>query len=91
MERVVSDLFTYLCTQNLISRQHHCFLFGKSRTANRTDSLCDCSIAIIGKHPVNIAFIDFNKAVDVMCHSELLRKLEVFGINVVEKLVSPGL
>ena len=37
-------------------------------------------MAIHNWHTVDVAYIDFSKAFDSVCHSKLIRTLEIFGI-----------
>jgi len=38
-------------------------------------------MAIHNCHTVDVAYIDFSKAFDSVCHSKFIRKLKMFGIS----------
>ena len=82
MERmIVQRILVYLRSNNIISRQQHGFLARRSTTSNLLDSLNDWTLAINNKHSVTVAYVDYSKAFDVVCHNKLLYKLEHYGIS----------
>jgi ribonuclease P/MRP protein subunit RPP40 len=81
MERVVVLQVTdYLNKNGLISKQQHGFLSWRSTTTNLLESLNDWSIALKDSHSVTVAYIDYTKAFDTVCHSKLFQKLSALGI-----------
>jgi len=94
MERcIVIDMSSYLLSRNLISKQQHGFLKRKSTTTNLLESFNDWSVNIEGLTSQMIAYIDFAKAFDSVCHSKLLYKLSQYGIygpllNLIESFLS---
>ena len=81
MERVVlSDVLCY-CKQNkLITEQQHGFLARRSTVTNLLYGLNDWSCAIMNRQSTAVAYIDFRKAFDSVCHSKLLTRLSALGI-----------
>ena len=94
MERcMVIEMLSYLLSRNLISKQQHGFLKRKSTTTNLLESFNDWSVNFEGRTSQTIAYIDFAKAFDSVCHSKLLHKLSQYGIcgpllNLIESFLS---
>ena len=81
MERViVSNLLNHLSLHKLISKEQHCFLYRRSTTTNLLESLNDWSLSIENGEYETVAYIDFAKAFDSVCHSKLIAKLRMYGI-----------
>jgi len=75
MESVIKQkMLDYLLHNNLISRHQHGFL-------SIILHVHSCLNAIHNSYSVDVAYIDFCKAFDSVCHSKLLRKLESVGIG----------
>ncbi len=82
MERIIVDnLLAYLLANNLINKHQHGFLSGKSTETNLLESINDWTISIENKNSQTVAYIDFARAFDSVCHSKLLVKLESYGIK----------
>jgi ribonucleases P/MRP protein subunit RPP40 len=82
MERViVCDLLIYLRRHNVINKQQHGFLSGRSTTSNLLESICDWTLALNDSKSVAVANIDFAKAFDSVCTGKLLHKLSSYGIS----------
>ena len=82
MERViVQRMLIYLKANNIITRQQHGFLARRSTTSNLLDSLNDWTLAINNKQSITVAYVDYSKAFDVVCHSKLMYKLQHYGIT----------
>ena len=82
MERVVDvNLRTYHRHCNLISKQQHGFLSGKSTITNILESLADWTLTLKNRHLIDILYVDFAKAFDTVCHRKLFYKRRSFGIN----------
>jgi hypothetical protein len=82
MERVITvDLLTYLRSNNVIDSRQHGFLSRRSTSTNLLESLNDWTIAIRDKRSVLVAYIDYAKAFDTVCHAKLLSKLAAYGIT----------
>ena len=81
MERIiVQRMLIYLKTNHIITRQQHGFLARRSTTSNILDSLNDWTLAINNKNSVTVAYVDYSKAFNVVCHSKLMHKLQHYGI-----------
>jgi len=83
MERVlVLDLIrpTYLQSNNVINKQQHGFL-KKRCTATNLLSLNDWTLNIENGRRQAVAYIDFAKAFDSVCHDKLLAKMRQYGIG----------
>jgi len=82
MERVIaSHILQYLNKSNLIHKDQHGFLSGKSTTTNLLESVNDWTIAIDNKNSVTVAYVDFAKAFDSVSHPKLFHKLKAYGIT----------
>ena len=81
MERVVLlDLLLYCRTHKLISKQQHGFLSKRSTVTNILSCLNDWTCTLTNRESVAVAYIDFQKAFDSVCHSKLFSKLSSLGI-----------
>jgi len=69
---VVLDLITYLQSNNLINEQQHGFLKKRCTATNLLESLSDWTLNIVNGRRQAVAYIDFAKAFDSVCHSKLL-------------------
>ena len=65
-------------TNNLITKQQHGFLSKHSTCTNLLESLNDWTISLGLSYSVAVAYIDFSRAFDSVCHSKLLLKLRSF-------------
>lgn len=81
MERVIStELINYLQQHHLITKQQHGFLTKRSTSTNLIESLNDWTLNIEKRNHQSVAYIDFAKAFDSVCHKKLLIKLANYGI-----------
>jgi len=81
MERViVINLLNYLSLHKLISKEQHGFLSRRSTTSNLLESPNDWSLCVENAKRQQVAYIDFAKAFDSVCHNELIAKLRMYGI-----------
>jgi hypothetical protein len=78
---IKSKLLTFLKCNNILSSAQHGFIAGKSTCTNMLESLNDWSINVRNGYYTRVALIDFAKAFDSVCHTKLLYKLSVLGIN----------
>ena len=78
---IVNDLTDFLLGNNLISRQQHGFIKKRSTTSNLLESLNDWTISLSRRTNVIVAYIDFARAFDSICHSKLILKLRSYGIS----------
>jgi len=82
MESIMKDeVLKHLLTNKLISTQQHGFLSKRSTVTNLLESLNDWTLAIKDFHSVDVAYIDYRKAFDSVCHSKLLTKLRGYGFG----------
>ena len=81
MERVISaEILQYCKRHGLISEQQHGFLSKRSTVTNLLSGHNDWTRAISGHHSVAVAYIDFQKAFDSVCHKKLFTRLVSLGI-----------
>ena len=69
-----------MLANDLISKQQHGFLSGRNTSTNLLESLNDWTLNIENKVGQRVAYIDFTKAFDSVCHSKLIAKLSQYGI-----------
>jgi Reverse transcriptase (RNA-dependent DNA polymerase) len=82
MEVLIKDqLLSYLCSNNLISKEQHGFISRHSTVTNLLDCIHDWTLSIRNKLPTDVVYIDFKRAFDSVVHSKLLAKLSAFGIS----------
>jgi len=82
MEKVVVlDMLRYCKEQGLISKQQHGFLARKSTVTNMLSCMNDWTCALMNRSSVAVAYIDFQKAFDSVCHTKLFCKLESIGFT----------
>ena len=74
-------MLSYLRNHSLISKQQHGFLSKMSTTTNLLESLNDWSVSFENGTNQTIAYIDFAKAFDSVCHSKVVTKLRHYGIS----------
>ena len=81
MERVVVlDMIRYFQLNNLINKQQHGFIKKRCTATNLLESLSDWTLNIENGRRQAVAYIDFAKAFDSVCHSKLLLKLKQYGV-----------
>ena len=61
---VVANVLSYLRKKNVISKQQHGFLSGRSTTSNLLETVHNCTLTINNRKAVGVAYIDFKRAVD---------------------------
>jgi len=82
MERVISaEILQYCKRYGLISDQQHVFLSKRSTVTNLLSGHNDWTNAISKRHTVAVAYIDFQKAFDSVCHKKLFTRLSSLGIT----------
>lgn len=81
MERVIAlDLINYLNNHKLINKQQHGFLKNRCTDTNLLEALSDWTLNIENSRHQTVAYVDFAKAFDSVCHNKLLLKLKQYGI-----------
>jgi hypothetical protein len=78
---IKEELVCHLMKNNLITEQQHGFLAKHSTCTNLLESLNEWTCCVNNSQSVAVAYIDFSRAFDSVCHSKLLTKLRSFGIH----------
>ena len=82
MESIVKErVFDHLKSNNLLSEEQHGFREGRSCLSNLLTTLEDWTNILDDKDCVDVAYLDFRKAFDLVSHKHLLLKLQKHGIN----------
>ena len=82
LERIISkQLIFYLKSNNLLTKYQYGFISGKSTELQLTKCLKFWYNELNNKKCVDIIYIDFAKAFDVVSHEKLLFKLKSYGIS----------
>ena len=81
MERIiVTEMLQYSKKHGLISNQQHGFLSKRSTATNLLESLDDWTCAFVNRNSAFIAYIDFKKAFDSVCHKKTFCQINVVRI-----------
>jgi len=81
MERVLSNEVTgYFLQHGLISKQQHGFLTRRSTVTDLVETLNDWTLDVNTRQCVTVAYIDYKKAFDSVCHNTLFIKLSTYEI-----------
>ena len=82
LERIIyKQLIFYLKSNNLLTKYQYGFISGKSTELQLTKCLKFWYNELNNKKCVDIIYIDFAKAFDVVSHEKLLFKLKSYGIS----------
>ena len=82
MESIVRDqIMEHLNENDLMSDKQHGFREGRSCLSNLLTTLEDWTNILDNKDCIDIAYLDFSKAFDLVSHRHLLLKLQKYGIN----------
>ncbi|CAL4234819.1 unnamed protein product [Meganyctiphanes norvegica] len=82
LETIVREqLFNHLKSNNLLSEEQHGFREGRSCLSNLLTTLEDWTSILEGGDCVDVAYLDFSKAFDLVSHKHLLLKLQKHGIT----------
>lgn len=82
MEAVIKQqLLAYLLSKRLISKHQHGFLARHSTCTQLLECTNDWTMALNSRNSVDVAYLDFSKAFDSVCHAKLCVKLKSFGIG----------
>jgi len=75
MEHVIAnDVSGYFLQHGLISKQQHGFLTRRSTVTNLVETLNDWTLAVNIRQCVPVAYIDYEKAFDSVCHNKIIHK-----------------
>jgi len=83
---IASALYEHLSYNGLLSSVQHGFVKGKSTCTNLVECFNDWTLILQNKDSIAIAYIDFSKAFDTVCHVKLFACLHAYGIR--ESLLS---
>jgi hypothetical protein len=78
---VKKHLTEYLFSNGILDSFQHGFIAGSSTVTNLIESLNDWTINIKNGNITRVAFIDFSRAFDTVCHKKLLYKLACYGVR----------
>ena len=78
---IKSDLVNHLAVNNLITCDQHGFMAKRSTCTNLLESLNHWTLTLKNCHYTRVAYIDFARAFDSVCHSKLIHKLSLLGIS----------
>ena len=82
LESIVREQITdHLKEFNLLSEEQHGFREGRSYLSILLTSLDNWTSILKDKDCVDVAYLDFRKAFDLVSHKHLLLKLDKYGIN----------
>lgn len=82
LEKIIRNfVMTFLEENNLLTSEQHGFVSKKSCATNLLESLDLVSEILAEGNPVDIVYLDFAKAFDMVPHKRLLHKLNAYGIG----------
>ena len=82
MESIIKEeIFEHLTDHNLLSDGQHGFRNGRSCLSNLLTTLEDWTNILDDRDCIDVAYLDFRKAFDLVSHKHLLLKLDSYGIN----------
>ena len=64
----------------MITKEQHGFIQRKSVCGNLLEGLCDWTVHLESRLITDVVYIDFKKAFDSVSHTQLLLKLQTYGI-----------
>ena len=82
LESIVREkVIKHLNVNNLLSEEQHGFREGRSCLSNLLTTIEDWTSILDDRDCVDVAYLDFSKAFDLVSHKHLLLKLKNHGIN----------
>ena len=81
-ERVLMSYMTpFFLANNIIAKNQHAFIAKRSTSTNLLECLNDWTEAVDGNKPIDILYLDLQKAFDSVPHAKLIYKLKKAGIG----------
>ena len=82
MEKIIVNCInSYIREYNILSKDQFGFIKNRSTCTQLLSTLNDWMKAVSRNHRVDAVYIDFVKAFDSVCHTKLIAKLKLYGIN----------
>ena len=82
MEAIIKvSIFDHMVDKNLLADEQHGFRTGRSCLSNLLSTIEDWTHILDQRDCVDVAYLDFKKAFDLVSHNHLLYKLDKYGIN----------
>ena len=82
LEKIIRDaIMNHLTSNNLLSEKQHGFVNGKACVTNLLETIDFPTKHFCANIPIDIIFIDFLKAFDLVAHKRLAFKLSCYGIT----------
>ena len=75
------DLVNFLAANDLITSDQHGFMAKRSTCTNIMETLNDWTLTMKDGYYTRVAYIDFARAFDSVCHSKLIYKLSCLGVG----------
>ena len=84
LEGIIRDrLLWYVINEGLLANEQHGFVPGKGCVSNLLETLDFVTKALSDGHPIDIIYLDFLKAFDMVPHRRQIHKLKGLGIKVI--------
>lgn len=82
MEKIIAhEISDFLLAKGVLHDKQHGFLPGRSTVTNLLQCMHHWTKAMDSNQPVDVIYLDFKKAFDLVPHKRLLYKLEHYGIR----------
>ena len=82
LEKIVSkQILEHLKANNILPKQQHGFLKGKSTSTNLLEAINVWTDLLEHNVPLDILYLDYSKAFDTVPHRRLIKKLSTVGIQ----------